>query len=174
MWHAQRLSTSFALSKSFFDNFTYLGVRAVLVLGSLAVPISEERGKRCSALRLRGTKPADTSSLRVCRRPSGGTDAVSSVSQDNIKRRTHMLGGFLVGAITGGLVVWKYRDYLSQYVKGNAEPAREKVDGLLRTLQQKSETLLDQAKEQLSSRLESTREKVRTGAPEAGRERPTE
>jgi gas vesicle protein len=80
-----------------------------------------------------------------------------------------MLAGFLVGAIAGGLVVWKYRDSLGGYVKGNAGAAREKVDGLLRTVQQKSETLLDQAKEQLSSRLESTREKVRAGAPEAGR-----
>jgi glycerol-3-phosphate acyltransferase PlsY len=85
-----------------------------------------------------------------------------------------MLAGFLVGAITGGLVVWKYRDSIREYVTGNAGPAREKVDGLLRTVQQKSETLLDQAKEQLSSRLESTREKVRAGAPEAGRGRPTE
>ena len=85
-----------------------------------------------------------------------------------------MLAGFLVGAITGGLVVWKCRDSLREYVKGNTGPAREKVDGLLRTVQQKSETLLDQAKEQLSSRLESTREKVRAGAPEAGPGRPTE
>ena len=85
-----------------------------------------------------------------------------------------MLAGFLVGAIAGGLVVWKYRDALREYVKGNAGPAREKVDGLLRTVQQKSETLLDQAKEQLSARLESTREKVRAGAPEEGRGRPTE
>jgi gas vesicle protein len=85
-----------------------------------------------------------------------------------------MLGGFLIGVITGGLLVWKYRDSLSEYVRGNAGPTREKVDGLLRTVQQKSETLFDQAKEQLSSRLENTREKVRAGAPEAGRERPTE
>jgi hypothetical protein len=85
-----------------------------------------------------------------------------------------MLAGFLVGAITGGLVVWKYRDSLREYVKGNAGPARETVDGLLRTVQQKSETLLDQAKEQLSSRLESTREKVRAGAPKAGPGRSTE
>ena len=56
-----------------------------------------------------------------------------------------MLGQFLVVAITG-LVVWKYRDSLSEYVKGNAGPAREKVDGLVRTVQQTSETLLDQAK----------------------------
>ena len=81
-----------------------------------------------------------------------------------------MLGQLLVVAITG-LVVWKYRDSLREYVKGNAGPAREKVDGVLRTVQQTSDTLLDQAKKQLSSRLESAREKVRAGAPEAGRER---
>jgi F0F1-type ATP synthase membrane subunit b/b' len=81
--------------------------------------------------------------------------------------------GFLVVGVTG-LFVWKYRDALSEYVKGNAGPAREKVDGLLRTAQQTSETLLDQAKEQISSRLESARAKVRAGASEAGRGRPTE
>ena len=84
-----------------------------------------------------------------------------------------MLGQLLVVAITG-LLVWKYRDSLGEYVKGNAGPAREKVDGLLRTAQQTSETLLDRAKEQISSRLESAREKVRAGASEAGRGRPTE
>ena len=84
-----------------------------------------------------------------------------------------MLGQLLVAAITG-LIVWKYRDSLSEYVKGSAGPAREKVDGLLRTVQQTSETLLDQAKEQITSRLESAREKVRAGTAEAGRGRPTE
>ena len=84
-----------------------------------------------------------------------------------------MLGQLLVVAITG-LVVWKYRDSLSEYVKGNAGPAREKVDGLLRTVQQTSETLLDQAKEQISSRLESARgklnaEKLNTGTLSAGK-----
>ncbi|HUP35600.1 MAG TPA: YtxH domain-containing protein [Candidatus Limnocylindria bacterium] len=85
-----------------------------------------------------------------------------------------MLGGFLVGAIAGGVVVWKYRDALREYLKGNAGPARDKVDGLLRTVQERSETLLDQAKEQVASRLERTRERVRAGAAEADRERPTE
>jgi hypothetical protein len=84
-----------------------------------------------------------------------------------------MLGGFLVGAIAGGLVVWKYRDSLREYVQ-NAGLARERVDGLLRTVQETSETLLDQAKAQVSSRLESARGKVRAGAAEAGRETPTE
>jgi hypothetical protein len=76
-----------------------------------------------------------------------------------------MLGRFLVAAITG-LVVWKYRDSLREYAKGNLEPAREKVDGLLRTVQSTSEVLLDQAKEQLSSRLGSVREKVRVSGSE--------
>jgi hypothetical protein len=81
-----------------------------------------------------------------------------------------MLGGFIVGAIAGGVMVWKYRDSLRDYLKDNAGPTRDRVDGLLQTVQQRSETLLDQAKEQLSSRLERTREKVRTGT---GSGRPT-
>lgn len=82
------------------------------------------------------------------------------------------MGRILVGAIAAGMV-WKYRDSLRDYVK-RAGPAREEIDGLLRTVQQKSEVLLDQVKEQLSSRIENTREKVRAGASEAGRGRPTE
>jgi hypothetical protein len=84
-----------------------------------------------------------------------------------------MLGRFLV-AIAGGMVVWKYRDSLREYVKGNSGPARERMDGLRRTVQEKSEILLDHAKEQLSSRLESAREKVRAGTPEEGRGTRTE
>jgi hypothetical protein len=79
-----------------------------------------------------------------------------------------MIGRFLLAAIAG-LVVWKYRDSLREYVKSNEGPAREKVDGLLQTVQLRSETLLDQAKEQLSSRLGSVREKVRAGALGVGR-----
>jgi hypothetical protein len=70
------------------------------------------------------------------------------------------VGRLLVAAIIG-LVVWKYPDSLREYAKGNVEPAREKVDAVLRTVQSKSEALLDQAKEQLSSRLGSARKKVR-------------
>jgi hypothetical protein len=84
-----------------------------------------------------------------------------------------MLGRFLLVGITG-LVAWKYRDVIRDYVNGNAGPAREKVDGLLRTVQETSETLLDQAKGELSSRLESARDRIRAGAPAAGRGRPTE
>ena len=91
----------------------------------------------------------------------------------DVREDAHMLGRLLVVTVAG-LMAWKYRDSLSEYVKGNTGPAREKVDGLLLTAQQKSETLLGQAKNQISSRLESAREKVRSGAPEADRGRPTE
>ena len=83
-----------------------------------------------------------------------------------------MFGRVLVAAITG-LLVWKYREPIGEYVRGNAGPARETADRLLRTVQERSETFLDQAKEQISSRLESTRERVRGGAPVPDAGRPT-
>lgn len=78
-----------------------------------------------------------------------------------------MLGRVLV-AIAGGMVVWKYRDTIREYVNGNSVPTRDTIDGLLRTMQEKSEVLLDQAKAQVSSRLESARERVRAGGAAAG------
>ena len=84
-----------------------------------------------------------------------------------------MLGRLLLLGITG-LVAWKYRDSIRDYVNGNAGPTREKVDGLLGTMQQRSETLLDRAKEELSSRFESARQRVRAGAPQAGGGGPAE
>jgi hypothetical protein len=83
-----------------------------------------------------------------------------------------MLGRLLVATITG-MVAWKYREPLSEFLRGNAGPAREKVDGLLMTAQQRSETLLDRAKEQISSRFESAREKLSAGPWEADREKRT-
>ncbi|HJR04702.1 MAG TPA: hypothetical protein VKA83_23880 [Methylomirabilota bacterium] len=77
-----------------------------------------------------------------------------------------MLGRVLV-ALAGGLVVWKYRDSLREYLGGNAGPARAKLDELLQTVQEKSEGLLDQAKEQLSSRIGGARERVRAGGSAA-------
>jgi hypothetical protein len=68
---------------------------------------------------------------------------------------------FVAGAIAGGFAVWKYRDSIREQVQGNARPFREKVDEALHTLQEKSEGLLDFTKDQLSSRIESARTKVR-------------
>ena len=78
-----------------------------------------------------------------------------------------MLGRLLVGAIAAG-VAWKYRDSLREYVKGNAAPAREQIDRLLRTVQDKSRDLFDPAKLP-GSRIENTREKVAAEVSEQGR-----
>ena len=80
-----------------------------------------------------------------------------------------MLGRVLVAAIAG-VVVWKYRDSLREYAKGNEGPAREKLAELLGTVQERSETLLDRTKEHISARLHTAREKLRGGALEGGRE----
>jgi len=84
-----------------------------------------------------------------------------------------MLGRYLVAGIAA-LVVWKYRDSLGEYLKGNVGPAREKVDELLGAAQQTSEALLDRAKEQVSSRIASARDRVRAGGWAVDLGRPTE
>ena len=81
------------------------------------------------------------------------------VGAETLEEDAHMFGRLLVATITG-LVAWKYRDSLTEYMKGNTGPVREKVDGLLQTAQERSETLLDRAKEQISSRLEGARGKL--------------
>ena len=83
-----------------------------------------------------------------------------------------MLGGLLVVTVAG-LVAWKYRDALSEYVKDNTGPARERVDGRLRTAQQKSETARP-SEGAISSRLEGAREKLNAGMSKTDRGRPTE
>lgn len=85
-----------------------------------------------------------------------------------------MLGGLIVGIVAGGLAVWKWRDAIRDYINDNAGPARTKADALLGTVQHRSEHLLDRAKEQISSGLESTREKVRTAGSRRERGEPTE
>jgi hypothetical protein len=122
-----------------------------------------------------GANPSEGRSIyyRTIIEPSRSGTGDAYNSEPNSKEGAHMLGGLLVTAFTG-LVLWKYRDSLLEYVKGNAEPVRETVDGLLRTVQQTSETLLDQAKEQVSSRLGTARERLRAGASNADRGRPTE
>ena len=85
-----------------------------------------------------------------------------------------MLGGFILGIVAGGLVVWKWRDAIQEYVKDSAGPARTKADNLLGTVQQRSERLLDLAKERVASGLERTRDKVRTAGVGGREEGPTE
>jgi hypothetical protein len=80
-----------------------------------------------------------------------------------------MLGRVLLAA-AAGMLIWKYRDPLRQYAKGNEGPARQKLDEVLRTVQERSEALLDRTKEQISTRLDTARDRVRGGAFDTSRE----
>lgn len=80
-----------------------------------------------------------------------------------------MLGRVLLAAIAG-MVVWKYRNPLREYAKGNDGPAREKLDEILRTVQERSESVLDKTKEHISTRLDTARGKLRGGGLDARRE----
>jgi hypothetical protein len=71
-----------------------------------------------------------------------------------------MIRDFIVGAIAGGILVWKWRDAARGYAQAKTRPVRIKVAGSLRTLQQKAEGLADTAKERISTTLESTREAI--------------
>ena len=73
-----------------------------------------------------------------------------------------MLGRVLLAAIAG-MVVWKYRNPLREYAKGNDGPARDKLDEILRTVQERSENVLDKTKEHISTRLDTARGKLRGG-----------
>ena len=83
-----------------------------------------------------------------------------------------MLRRLLVMTI-GGLLAWKYRDSIREYVKGNVSP--DKIDGTFRSVQESSENLFDRAKEKISAHIGSARERDRSGAwDEATPGRPTE
>jgi F0F1-type ATP synthase membrane subunit b/b' len=72
-----------------------------------------------------------------------------------------MMKGFALGAVVGGIAMWVWRDSIREYVQKSAEPARSQADRVLRTVQQKSEGLLDSAKEQIASTLETARDRIR-------------
>jgi F0F1-type ATP synthase membrane subunit b/b' len=72
-----------------------------------------------------------------------------------------MMKGFALGVVVGGIAMWVWRDSIREYVQNSAAPARSKADRVLRTVQQKSEGLLDSAKEQIASTLETARDRIR-------------
>jgi hypothetical protein len=82
-----------------------------------------------------------------------------------LKRRTTMMKGFVLGVVVGGIAMWVWRDSIREYVKNSAGPARSKADRVLRTVQQKSEGMLDRAKEQITSTLETARDRIRPIEP---------
>ncbi len=78
--------------------------------------------------------------------------------------------GRLLLAAAAGVLIWKYRDPLRQYAKGNEGPARQKLDEILQSVQERSETLLNKTKEQISTRLDTARDKVRGSGFDTSRE----
>jgi hypothetical protein len=72
-----------------------------------------------------------------------------------------MVKGFILGAMVGGIVMWMWHDSLQKYADNSFEPVRSKAGDVLWTVQQKSEGLLDGAKERVSATLESARNRIR-------------
>ena len=72
-----------------------------------------------------------------------------------------MVKGFVIGLIVGIVTAVVWHDSIQEYVKDNLGPARAKADDVLRTVQETSEGLLDGAKEQISSTLETARDQIR-------------
>lgn len=72
-----------------------------------------------------------------------------------------MMKGFVLGVVVGGIAMWVWRDSIREFVQKSAGPARSKADLALRTVQQKSEGLLDSAKEQIASTVETARNRIR-------------
>lgn len=75
-----------------------------------------------------------------------------------------MVKGFILGATVGGIVMWMWHDSLREYAEKNFEPVRSTAGDVLWTVQQKSEGLLDGAKERVSATLESARNRIRPAA----------
>ena len=69
--------------------------------------------------------------------------------------------GFALGVVVGGIAMRVWRDSIREYVQNSTGLARSKADPVLRTVQQKSEGLLDSAKEQIASTLETARDRIR-------------
>jgi hypothetical protein len=76
-----------------------------------------------------------------------------------------MMKGFALGVVVGGTAMWVWRDSTREYVLNSAGPARSKADRILRSVQQKSEGLLDSAKEQIASTPETARDRIRAVEP---------
>ncbi len=68
---------------------------------------------------------------------------------------------FMVGAITGAVIVWIWRDELHEYLDQRTRFMRAKAADQLRVVQKATESALDTAKEQITSTLESGQEAIR-------------
>ncbi|HEV8440812.1 MAG TPA: hypothetical protein VGT40_22215 [Methylomirabilota bacterium] len=68
---------------------------------------------------------------------------------------------FILGAIVGGIAMWVWRDDIREYMDRRTRSVRLKAADQLRAVQQATESALDAAKQQISSRLQSGEEAIR-------------
>jgi hypothetical protein len=74
---------------------------------------------------------------------------------------------YLAGAILGGILVWIWRNDIERYVDKNGRRVRSKAASTLETVQEtaegmidRAESILERAKETVSTNLESSREAI--------------
>ena len=68
---------------------------------------------------------------------------------------------FIMGAIVGGVAVWVWRDELRKFMEKRTRVVRVKAADQLQMVQEATESVLDTAKEQISSRLKSGQDAIR-------------
>ncbi len=68
---------------------------------------------------------------------------------------------FIMGAIAGGVAVWLWGDELRKYMEKRTRGVRVKAADQLQMVQEATESALDTAKEQISSRLQSGQDAIR-------------
>jgi hypothetical protein len=68
---------------------------------------------------------------------------------------------FVLGAIVGGIAIWVWGDELREYMDRRTRVVRSKAADQLRVVQEATETALDTAKQQISSRLQSGQDAIR-------------
>jgi hypothetical protein len=70
--------------------------------------------------------------------------------------------GFVLGAITGGALVYWYKDRIQDMVQDTARQTRSRAADGLHRVQRRTEEALDSAKEQVSGGLRAGEEWVRS------------
>jgi hypothetical protein len=76
--------------------------------------------------------------------------------------------GFIMGAIVGGVAVWVWRDELRKFMEKRTRVVRVKAADQLQMVQEATESVLDTAKEQISSRLQSGQDAIRPSRDPVG------
>ena len=75
---------------------------------------------------------------------------------------------FIMGAIAGGIAVWVWRDELQKFLEQRTRGVRVKAADQLQMAQEATESALDAAKEEISSRLQSGQDAMRPSEDPVG------